>query len=212
MRVLPAILTPTPGDLMMTTTVQSVRPDRFFADRFGLTQGQLETLVGSAASRVDYADVFLEYQVAEELVLEDGVVKRASRTITQGGGVRAQAGVRTGYAYTDDLDIRHLEVAAGQAQAIAEHPGEVGPVAVQGHPRPHDLYGLAIAPVEADLSAKVGPLGRVTRLARPHAPRVRQVIATLASLEQTVLTATSTGWQLADVRPLTRLNVSVVVE
>ena len=127
----------------MTTIASPARPERFFADRFGLTQSRLEALVGSAASRVDYADVFIEYQVAEELVLEDGVVKRASRTISQGGGVRAQAGVRTGYAYTDDLDIRHLEVAARQAQAIAEHPGESGPVAVHGSPRPHDLYHLA---------------------------------------------------------------------
>ena len=114
------------------------RPDLFFADRYGLTQSRLDALVGSAASRVDYADVFIEYQVAEELVIEDGVVKKASRTISQGGGVRAQAGVRTGYAYTDDLDIRHLEVAARQAQAIAEHPGEAGPVAVHSSPRPHD--------------------------------------------------------------------------
>jgi TldD protein len=196
----------------MTTASPPARPDRFFADRFGLTQSRLDTLVGSAASRVDYADVFVEYQVAEELVLEDGVVKRASRTITQGGGVRAQAGVRTGYAYTDDLDLRHLEVAARQARAIAEHPGESGPVAVHAAPRPHDLYRLALAPVEVDLTAKVELLGRVDRLARAQDPRVRQVIASLASLEQTVLIATSANWQLADVRPLTRLNVTVVVE
>jgi TldD protein len=125
---------------------------------------------------------------------------------------RAQAGVRTGYAYTDDLDIRHLEVAARQAQAIAEHPGEAGPVAVHSSPRPHDLYNLALAPVEADLSAKVALLGQVDRMARAQDPRVRQVIATLASLEQMVLIATSANWQLADVRPLTRLNVTVVVE
>ena len=62
------------------------RPDLFFADRYGLTQSRLDALVGSAASRVDYADVFIEYQVAEELVIEDGVVKKASRTISQGGG------------------------------------------------------------------------------------------------------------------------------
>ena len=68
------------------------RPDLFFADRYGLTQSRLDALVGSAASRVDYADVFIEYQVAEELVIEDGVVKKASRTISQGGGIRAQAG------------------------------------------------------------------------------------------------------------------------
>src|SRR5262245_43354310 len=163
----------------MTTIAQPARPDRFFADRFGLTQPRLEALVGSAAGRVDYADVFVEYQVAEELVLEDGVVKRASRTISQGAGVRAQAGVRTGYAYTDDLDIRHLEEAARQAQAIAEHSGETGPVAVQGSPKAHDLYRLALAPVEADLPAKVALLGQVDRVARAHDPRVRQVIATL---------------------------------
>jgi TldD protein len=196
----------------MTTTPLPARPEAFFADRFGLTQPRLEALVGSAASRVDYADVFIEYQVAEELALEDGVVKRASRTITQGGGVRAQAGVRTGYAYTDDLDIRHLEVAARQARAIAEHTAESGPVAVHGNSAPHDLYRLALAPVEADLTAKVDLLTQVDRLARAQDPRVRQVIATLVSLEQTVLIATSANWQLADVRPLTRLNVTVVVE
>jgi TldD protein len=196
----------------MTTTAASARPEHFFADRFGLTQPRLEALVGSAAARVDYADVFIEYQVAEELVLEDGVVKRASRTISQGGGVRAQAGVRTGYAYTDDLDLRHLEDAARQAQSIAQHPGESESVAVHGSPRPHDLYRLTLAPVEADLTAKVDLLSRVDRLARAHDPRVRQVIATLASLEQTILIATSANWQLADVRPLTRLNVTVVVE
>jgi TldD protein len=196
----------------MTTATPPARPDRFFADRFGLTQPRLDALVGSAASRVDYADVFVEYQVAEELVLEDGVVKRASRTITQGAGVRAQAGGRTGYAYTDDLDIRRLEVAARQAQAIAEHPSESGPVAVQGSPRPHDLYRLPLAPVEADLTAKVALLGQVDRMARAQDPRIRQVIASLTSLEQTVLIATSANWQLADVRPLTRLNVTVVVE
>src|SRR5215813_8873837 len=156
----------------MTTTPLPARPDAFFADRFGLTQPRLEALVGSAASRVDYADVFIEYQIAEELVLEDGAVKRASRTISQGGGIRAQAGVRTGYAYTDDLDIRHLEAAARQARAIAEHPGESGPVAVHGNPAAHDLYRLALAPVETDLTAKVNLLAQVDRLARAQDPRV----------------------------------------
>src|SRR5262245_52169298 len=146
------------------------QPDLFFADRYGLTQSRLDSLVGSAASRVDYADVFIEYQVAEELVIEDGVVKKASRTISQGGGVRAQAGVRTGYAYTDDLDIRHLEVAARQAQAIAEHPGEAGPVAVHGSPRAHNLYNLALAPVETDLTAKVTCSPRWTASRGPRIP------------------------------------------
>jgi TldD protein len=196
----------------MTTTGPSAPPERFFADRFGLTEGRLASLVGTAAARVDYTDIFLEHSVAEELVLEDGSVKRASRTISQGGGVRAQAGVRTGYAYTDALDLKGLEAAARQARAIAEHPGESAVAAVAVAPRPHDLYRLTETPVDADLAAKVELLTRVDRLARAYDPRVRQVIATVASEEQTVLIVTSAGWQLGDVRPLVRLNVSVVVE
>ena len=196
------------------TTHAAARPERFFADRYGLTASRLETLVGSAAGRVDHADVFLEHEVTEELLLEDGVVKKASRTINQGAGVRAQAGVRTGYAYTDDLALEHLALAARQAQAIAEHPAGPASVAVPGRARPHDLYRLTEGPVDHDLQAKVALLGRVDALARASDPRVRQVIASLWSSEQVVLIAASHdgGVQLGDVRPLARLNVTVLVE
>ena len=197
----------------MSTTPDLVRPERFFADRFGLTEARLDGILGVARrGAVDYADVFIEHQLAEDLLLEEGVVKRASRTISQGAGVRAQSGVRTGYAYTDDLAVEHLELAARQARAIAEHPGQPDKVAVPVGRRPHDLYRLDEAPVDADLRAKVDLLGRVDALARGADARVRQVIATLWSEQQTVLIATSGDWQLGDVRPLTRLNVSVVVE
>jgi len=197
----------------MTTTRDLARPERFFADQYGLSPGHLETLVGSTAGRkVEYADVFIEHQVTEDLLLEDGVVKKASRTISQGAGVRAQSGVRTGYAYTDDLALEHLELAARQAQAIAEHPGESASVSVHGGSRPHDLYRLPEPPVDAALEAKVALLGRIDALARRCDPRVRQVIANLWSEEQIILIATSGGWQLGDVRPLTRLNVTVVVD
>ncbi|MGH7319904.1 MAG: PmbA/TldA family metallopeptidase, partial [Candidatus Rokuibacteriota bacterium] len=124
-------------------TRQLVTPDRFFADRYGLTQSRLEKLLGSTSGRrVDYADIFIEHQVTEELLLEDGVVKKAARTISQGAGVRAQADVRTGYAYTDDLAVEHLEVAARQAQAIAADAGRSAVVPVGGRRDPHDLYAL----------------------------------------------------------------------
>ena len=199
----------------MTTNRDLARPEVFFADRYGLTPTRLERLVGSTAGRVDYADVYVEHHVTEDLVLEDGVVKKASRTISQGAGVRAQAGVRTGYAYTDDLGLEHLELAARQAQAIAEHPGEATPVAVRSGPRGHDLYRLAEPPVDAALDKKVALLGRIDALARGYDPRVRQVIASLSTEERAVLIATSGsggGWQLADVRPLTRLSITVLVE
>jgi TldD protein len=188
-------------------------PERFFAERYGLTPGRLERLLGSAtAGQVDYADVFVEHQVGEELVLEDGEVKKASRTITQGAGVRAQAGVRTGYAYTDDLAVEHLELAARQAHALADAGGRSGVVALEGLRRTHDLYALTEPPVVADLGRKVDLLRRVDALARAYDPRVRQVIATLWSEEQRLLIATPAGDPVGDVRPLTRLNVTVVVE
>jgi TldD protein len=188
-------------------------PEHFFADRFGLTPTRLEGLLGSAMTGVvDYADVFIEHQVNEELVLEDGVVKKASRTISQGAGVRAQSGVRTGYAYTDDLAVEHLELAARQAQAIADRGSRSAVVPVRDGRRSHDLYTLAEPPVDAELGRKVDLLRRVDALARGSDSRVRQVIATLWSETQVILIASSTGWQVGDVRPLTRLNVTAVVE
>jgi TldD protein len=126
--------------------------------------------------------------------------------------VRAQAGVRTGYAYTDDLAFEHLELAARQAQAIADRAGRSATVPVPVARRSHDLYHLAEPPMEAALDRKVELLGRIDTLARDCDPRVRQVIASLWSEEQVVLIATSSGFQVGDVRPLTRLNVTVVVE
>jgi TldD protein len=188
-------------------------PERFFADRYGLTPSRLERLLGSAgAGPVDYADVFLEYQVEEELLIEDGVVKKAARSINQGAGLRAQAGVRTGYAHTDDLSFEHLELAARQAQAIADRSGGSGSVAVTSGRRPHDLYTLTEAPLDAALVRKVELLRRVDALARETDSRVRQVIATVWSEEQVLLMVTTGGQLVGDVRPLTRLNVTAVVD
>jgi TldD protein len=197
----------------MAATRDLARPERFFADRYGLTPSRLERLLGSAAEGpVDHADIFIEHQVNEELLLEDGVVKKASRTLSQGAGIRAQAGVRTGYAYTDDLAIEHLTLAARQAHAIADRAGRSATVPVRVEGGRHDLYHLAEPPMEADLEAKVALLQRIDTLARDYDPRVRQVIASLWSEEQVVLIATSSGFQVGDVRPLTRLNVTVLVD
>ena len=109
------------------------RPERFFADRFGLNAGTMERLLGSTlAGRVDHADLFLEYRISEELVLEEGSVKKAARHVSQGAGLRAQSGERTGYAHTDDLALPNLEEAARQARAIADRASTSAVVAVGG--------------------------------------------------------------------------------
>jgi TldD protein len=188
------------------------RPERFFADRFDLTPGLMERLIGSAlARRVDDADVYLEYRVSEELVLEESVVKKASRHVSQGAGVRAQSGSRTGYAHTDDISLPNLEEAARQARAIAADSGSSGVVAVTGG-RPHDLYALAEPPIATELARKLELLTSIDGAARAADPRVRQVIVTLASEDVVVLVVTAAGFSVGDVRPLTRLNVTVIAE
>jgi TldD protein len=195
----------------MTELVQK-RPERFFADRFNVTPGLMDRLLGSALKgRVDDADIYLEYRVNEELVLEEGTVKKASRHVSQGAGVRAQAGTRTGYAHTDDISLPNLEEAARQARAIADRASESGVLAVPSR-RPHDLYHLDESPTLADLARKLALLRAVDAEARAADPRVRQVIASVASEEVIMLIATAAGWTIGDVRPLTRLNVTVIAE
>ncbi len=88
-------------------------PERFFADRFALSPSLLDRVLGNAlAGRIDDADIYLEYRQSEELMLEEGEVKKASRHVSHGAGVRAQSGSRTGYAHTDDVSLPNLEEAA----------------------------------------------------------------------------------------------------
>jgi TldD protein len=189
------------------------RPETFFSNRFNVTPASMEQLLGDTlARRVDDADIYLEYRVNEELVLEENVVKKASRHVSQGAGVRAQAGARTGYAHTDDISIRNLGDAARQARAIADRAGQSGTLALGGRGRPHNLYGLAEPPIVTELARKLELLRKVDAACRATDPRVKQVIVSLASEEIVMLIATASGWTVGDVRPLTRLNVTAIAE
>jgi TldD protein len=188
------------------------RPESFFSDRFNVTSPLMERLLGMALrGRVDDADIYLEYRINEELVLEEGTVKKASRHVSQGAGVRAQAGTRTGYAHTDDISMDRLEEAARQSRAVADQASTSAVVAIPGG-QPHNLYHLDEPPVVTDLARKVSLLRSVDSVARASDQRVRQVIVSLASEEVVMLIATASGWTVGDVRPLTRLNVSVIAE
>jgi TldD protein len=195
------------------TDLARTRPETFFNERFNLTPSMVERLLGAnLLGRVDDADMYLEYRINEEVVLEEGVVKRASRHVSQGAGVRARAGPRPRYAPPDEIKIGKLEEAARQARAIADRSATSGVVAVPSRGRPHDLYSLSEPPVATELPGKLDLLRRVDGAARAADPRVSQVIATLASEDVVMLIATASGWTVGDVRPLTRLNVTVIAE
>jgi TldD protein len=193
--------------------LRHTHPERFFSDRFNVTPSLMERLLGSALrGRVDDADIYLEYRVNEELVLEEGAVKKASRHVSQGAGVRAQAGDRTGYAHTDDLSLGNLEEAARQARAIADRAATGGVVALRTDRQPHDLYSLDEPPIATDLTRKLDLLRAVDAATREADPRVRQVIVSLTAEEVVMLIATATGWTVGDIRPLTRLGVTAIAE
>ena len=190
-----------------------VRPDAFFADRFNVTPSLMERLLGSnLVGRVDDADIYLEYRVNEELALEENVVKKASRHVSQGAGVRALSETRTGYAHTDDISLANLEEAARQARAIADRATTSGTLAVAGRGAAHDLYTLSEPPIVTALDRKLTLLRKVDAAARAADPRVSQVIASLSSEDVVMLIATASGFTIGDVRPLTRLNVTVIAE
>ena len=169
-------------------------PERFFSDRFNVTPALMERLLGgSLAGRVDDADIYLEYRVNEELVLEENVVKKASRHVSQGAGVRAQAEARTGYAHTDEISLDNLEEAARQARAIADKASTSGgALAVPGR-RAHDLYTLAEPPIVTALERKLELLRRIDTAARAADPRIKQVIASVGSEEVVMLITTASG-------------------
>ncbi len=179
----------------------------------GLDEQTLERLMGRlVAHRVDYADLYFQFAHDEHWTLEDGIVREGGASRTRGVGVRATEGARTGFAYSDELALPALEAASDAARAIARHGGPARGVQAWSAHTPARLYE-PIDPV-ATLGAadKVALLEAVDREARRQDPRIVRVVASLAAVHEVILIAGSDGTLAADVRPLVRLNVSVIAE
>ncbi len=178
----------------------------------GLEDRHLDEALGKLLTGgVDSADLYFQYVRHESWSLEDGMVKEGSHSIDQGVGVRAMAGDKTGFAYSDELVVPALMSAATAASAIARR-GEAGRLqAWQAHPG-HQLYPAIDPLTTLSDEAKVELLQRVDQHARKLDPRVKQVMAGLAAVHEVILVCSSDGVLAADIRPLIRLNVSVIVE
>lgn len=162
--------------------------------------------------QVDYADIYFQYSRHESWSLEEGKVKSGSHNIDQGVGIRAISGEKTGFAYSDDLVLPALEQAATTARAIARG-GSNKQVAVAFKGDTSLALYSAIDPVTTlEDKAKIDLLERVEAEARKQDARVSQVMAGLSSVQDIVLIAASDGTLAADIRPLVRLSVTVIVE
>ncbi|HZR83127.1 MAG TPA: metalloprotease TldD [Candidatus Binatia bacterium] len=191
------------------------QPERFFFERFGLDERAVEAALGSAlARRADFADLYFEFRAADSVSLEEGLVKKANHSISQGVGVRVLAGEKTGYAYSDEVTVERLQIAARHARAIASSEAGADAIAVRApSARPErDLYPVASAELERPLPERVELLRRIDAAARAVDPRIVNVFASVGTEEKLVLVANSAGELVADVQPLLRVNVTCIAE
>jgi len=177
-----------------------------------LETGKLAGVFGSLLShRLDYADLYFQYSRSEGWSLEEGIVKSGSFSIDQGVGVRAIAGEKTAFAYSDEISLPALEDAARATRAIARSGGRTHPAKVRKGGG-LELYQPIDPLASLEDAQKVKLLERLEQLCRARDPRVIQVMASLAAEYEVVFVARSDGVQAADVRPLVRLSVQVIVE
>ena len=183
-------------------------------DPFGLDEGHLSRALSAIkAHQVDDADLYFQYTRTEGWSLEEGIVKTGSFSIDQGVGVRAVAGEKTAFAYSDDISEASLMDAATTVRAIASAAqNKRTKVPARKVSASRSLYPSLDPMSTLDSTAKVKLLEKVEKLARAKDPRVVQVMAGLATEYDVVMVARADGTLAADVRPLIRLSVSVIAE
>jgi TldD protein len=189
-------------------------PVTFFNDNFGIRTELLDKILDTAVSKkADYADLYFEYRRNEGVSLEEGLVKNCSQSTANGVGVRVLAETKTGYAYTDDITIENLEIAARTARYIAQNQQSQVPAPLdQPRAEVHDLYSIKTPVNDVALESKIELLYEIDKFARGLDARVKNVFASLGSEYKVILVATSQGLVVGDIQPLTRLNVTCIVE
>ncbi|MFO1062013.1 MAG: metalloprotease TldD [Dongiaceae bacterium] len=183
--------------------------DDLFFTRAGLDRGRLERIVGEAMQGADDGELFLEYSQSEGLAYDDGRLKSASFDTSQGFGMRAIAGEAAGYAHASELSEAAIRRAAETVKAVAH--GHGGSLALAPAGTNRSLYTDENPLGTVDFAAKVKLLADIDAYARGRDARVRQVMASLAGSWQAVQILRPDGARMADIRPLVRLNVSVMV-
>ncbi|HLS43004.1 MAG TPA: metalloprotease TldD [Paenalcaligenes sp.] len=185
-------------------------------DPWGLTESDLDRAISEIFEhQVDYADLYFQYTRSEGWSLEEGIVKAGSFAIEQGVGVRALSGEKTAFAYSDALNQEALLSSARVVRSIGRQ-GASNRVRVNSRqapkPRVHQLYPQHDPLNTLSASEKVALLEKVEAKARAADPAVIQVMAGLGAEYDVVMVVGSDGRLVADVRPLVRLSLTVIVE
>ncbi len=198
------------GEVHMTSLIEIAKQD--LLDPAGLTDAQLQQVLGKLLGKtIDHADLYFQSTYSEGWTLEDGIIKGGSYQIDRGVGVRAMSGEQTGFAYSDDILMPALEQAAQAARTIGKTGGQ-SVVKTITWATGHALYRPINPLTSLTETEKIALMQRVDAYARQLDPRIIQVTVSLAAEYETVIVMASDGHLAADVRPLIRLNISVVAE
>ncbi len=178
----------------------------------GLDQSSLQRVLSDLMGpAVDSGDLYFQATTHESWTLEDGLVRSGSHAVEKGVGIRAISGDKTGFAYADEIILPSLLEASRAARAIASH-GDSGRVQAWNNQAVRPLYSSADPMAVMGAAEKVDLLRQIDAYTRSRDPRINQVIVSLAATHETILVANTDGTLAADVRPLVRLNVSVIAE
>jgi TldD protein len=186
---------------------------RFFFERYNLTYGEIDRLLAAALARGgDYADLYFEYRTSNSVGIEEQIVKSATKSISQGVGVRVIAGEKTGYAYTDEIALDTIKRAAETASYIASAIDGSTSMPVNATPNLHKLYDIEHPVSALELQHKIDLIQQGDRAARAFDRRIREVQAGIADELKYVMIASSDGRLTGDVQPLSRISVSCIAD
>jgi TldD protein len=178
----------------------------------GIQDGDIEKIMSRLlSSPVDAADIYFQSSHNESWVMEGGIIKEGSHNIEQGAGVRAVSGEKTGFAYSDRIELPVLLEAANNVKAIVRQGQDVQVGLVKAASWPQ--YYPVTNPLKslAD-QQKIDLLRNVESETRKLDSRIEEVIVSLMGTHESILVANQDGLLAADVRPLVRMNVTVIVE
>lgn len=178
----------------------------------GLTQQDVaDTLASMATRQIDYADIYFQSSWHESLVLEDSIIKDGSFNIDCGVGVRAVTGEKTGFAYSDQIQLDGLKQSAIAARGIAQQ-GQNGKVQAFQRSDNQHIYG-AVNPLECwEKEQKTKLLKELDAYIRTKEPLIKEVSISLSGVHEQMLVAATDGTYAGDIRPLVRLSISVLAQ
>src|SRR2546430_649609 len=173
--------------------MEPVKTNSIFFEKYSVTASDLEGYLSEALSRGgDYADLYFENRVNHSIVLEEQIIKSATKGVNIGVGIRVVAGEKTGYAYSDDLNRENIVKAARTAAFIANSSPEGGKIAI---PSPIDLdnnlYSIPLQPADLEIKEKIALLRVADQAARAYDPRITQVQTSYLDETKHILIASS---------------------